>query len=132
MKRASQLFLFWAITLMAAPVFSASVAFDGTCYASESDAYNAFILSWPQIQGTTTGAVMSLNSSSLAGNVITFTIKDGGGGVSVARSIYLFPCASSQVSLGGYPLQNIVMAVSLVFPLLLGFGHGMKITKAKT
>lgn len=129
MKWVSRILFFLAITLMAAPSFSASVAFEGTCYASELDAYNAFVLSWPRIEGTTTGGVMSLDSPSLSGSTINFRVRDGGGGTSVFRNVYLSSCASSAVSLGGYPLQNIVMAMALVFPLLIGFGHGQRLTR---
>lgn len=133
MKRAFRHFVF-AFTLMGVPLsaFSASVSYEGVCYSSEAAAYDAFVLSWPRIVGTTTGSVLSLNTHSLSGATITFSIRDGGGGVSVNRNIYLSPCAGAAVSLGGYPVQNILIGAAMVFALLLGFGHGTCFTRVRT
>jgi len=102
---------------------AAPVAYKGVCFSSEDAAYEAFLLDWPQSGGSIN---YSLQSSSLIGDVISFTKIDDAFNVFANQNITLSIC--TQPSLGFYPIQDILFPSILVLVLLLGFGHGFKFT----
>lgn len=101
----------------------AAVAYKGACYYSEDAAYTAFLSDWPQMSN---GINYSLQTSSLLGSEVTYTLIDHNH--IVYSDLYLSFTSCSTSSFSAYAVQDFLFPAMLTFSLLLGFGHGYKLT----
>lgn len=122
MKTLISLFLVsFSLTPLAATALP--VAYKGTCFYSADAAYTAFTSDWPQMSN---GINYSLQSSSLIGSDVTYTLIDHNH--IVYSDLYLSFASCSTSSFSAYAVQDFLFPAMLTFSLLLGFGHGFKLT----
>ena len=99
------------------------VAYKGTCFYSADAAYTAFQADWPQMSN---GINYSLFTSTLSGSDVVYTLIDHNH-VTYA-DLYLTFANCSTSSFSAYAVQDFLFPAMLTFSLLLGFGHGYKLT----
>lgn len=128
MRNVIALFLGIWLSFFAAAVFAAQpstgVGFQGKCFPTASQALESFQLGFPEVQN---GFITRLNSSSVAGNILTYSVNISNLSAGTSRTVTGNFVLSSCSSVTSYMANNMA---GLLYAALLAFFGAFFLRKA--